>query len=101
MNVSIMNVPRRFAIPCEVNGQPSITPVLIGSPQAGHSLIQAQVDWLAKTRGVNIPGPFLDTLGRIQSLAAQHNIPPADLIVYALGCAEYEKSQKAGEDVEK
>jgi len=88
---------KKFSVPCNFNGQVAPFTIYIGSPKDGNHPLHFQSDWLSKERGGTIPQEVMDSIQKLKDLADKNNVSFEDLCVYALGAAQQEEEQNAGE----
>ncbi|HJK87600.1 MAG TPA: DUF2610 domain-containing protein [Candidatus Megaira endosymbiont of Hartmannula sinica] len=75
---------KKFLINCDIQGQKSPLTIFIGLPQKQHHPLHFQMEWLAKNRGLNIPGEVVSSIEQLQNIASKNNILLEELCVYAL-----------------
>ena len=92
---------KKFEVPCFFGGKKSMVPLYIGNPEPSHNPVQFQSDWLSKERGGQVPPQIIESLVKIQKLAADNGLAFEELCHYALEAAnENLKNDTAQESVE-
>lgn len=82
---------KKFSVMCDFNGKMFPFTFYIGEPEPNHHPLHFQANWLGRERGGNIPGPVMDTIAKLYTIANEHNVSFEELCVYALGSAYQER----------
>ena len=75
---------KKLTVTCSFNGEKAPFELYIGTPEGPHHPLQFQADWLSKERGGIVPEDLMDTLRKLQDMAAKNNIPFEEMCDYAL-----------------
>jgi hypothetical protein len=82
---------KKFSVMCDFNGKMFPFTYYVGEPEPGHHPLHFQANWLGKERGGNIPGPVMETISKLYTIATENNVSFEELCVYALGTAYQER----------
>ncbi len=87
---------KKFTVNCDFGGQIAPFTIYVGDPEPEHHPLHFQAEWLSKTRGGTIPGPVMEAVSNLKSLADKNKVSFEELCVYALGAAQQEQDEAQG-----
>ncbi|MBL3284328.1 DUF2610 domain-containing protein [Rickettsiales endosymbiont of Paramecium tredecaurelia] len=88
---------KKFVVDCDFGGQMFASVIYLGSAQSDHHPLYFQADIMSKSRGGTIPGPVMDAIGRLNTIALKNLVELDALCVYAIGSAQIQTSQDSQE----